>query len=129
MILASVNLADGSTDARAVVSDDNERVLGDKAKSLVFAHNLYMGETLAIGANFILALYDANALFPKNAMSFPTGVGVEFQRRFMILAGGDVSGAVISVEVFKRRVGPVRRAAGECIYGGSRTTQSISLSA
>jgi hypothetical protein len=58
MILASVNLLNHTADTGAIVSNNNEEILSDKAHFLVCRHYLYMGKSLLIGTDLILALHD-----------------------------------------------------------------------
>ena len=73
MVLSRVNLPDGAAHAGVVVPDHHEQVLGYETGSAVFIDNFDVGESLAIGANFILALYDANASFPQDPVGFQPG--------------------------------------------------------
>ena len=91
MVLSGMNLSDCPANAWPVVSDHDEQVLGYKPQFVIHLHDLNVGESLAIGANFILTFDDQYTPFPQDAPRFTATIPVQVQYGFMVLASGLVA--------------------------------------
>lgn len=49
---------------------DNEQILAEETHTCVGGDDLYVGEVLAVGADFILAFHDEHAAVTQHAMGF-----------------------------------------------------------
>ena len=94
----------------AIAPDDNEQILGNESHLLIHAHDLNMSESLAVGANLILAFHDEYTPLPQNAICFTPPASVEIKNRFVILTRGLIPTHVVAIVSFKRLVRGVRGA-------------------
>ena len=74
MILPRVNLPNRSANARTVLTDDDEEILGDEPELFVFPHNFDVSEALPIRTNFVLTLHDQHTVIAQDAKRFLPGV-------------------------------------------------------
>src|ERR1041384_1407650 len=61
VIFSCVNLPHHPANTRAVVADDDEQIFRNKPDLLIHLDDFNVSESLAIGANFVLAFYNENA--------------------------------------------------------------------
>ena len=91
MVLSGMNLSDCPANAWPVVPDHNEQVLGDKPQFVIHLHDLNVGESLAIGTNFVLTFDDQYAPIPQYPPGFTATFPVQVQYGFMVFASGPVA--------------------------------------
>ncbi len=108
MVFPRVNLPCHTAYSRPVISHYHKQVFSNKADVLILPHNLDMGESLPVGAYFVLALDDEYAAVSQDAVSFLAAVNIQFQHRFVIFASGSIAGAVVAIVVFVWPVARVR---------------------
>ena len=77
MIFPGMDLTHHSAYAGTIVSDDYEKVLGDVADLFIHLDDFNVRELLTIRANFVLALYDKNALFPQNSIRLQAAAPIQ----------------------------------------------------
>jgi hypothetical protein len=62
-----MDLRNHATHARTILSDDDEQIFCDEPHVLESINDLDMGESLAVGAHFILAFDDEYPAFSQDA--------------------------------------------------------------
>lgn len=71
MVLASMNLPHGATDAWLVLSNDNKQVFALESHVRAILHDFNMSEVLPVGTDFILAFDNQDSPVSQDTMRFP----------------------------------------------------------
>jgi len=112
MVLSGMDLTNDPADTGSVLSHDNKEIFSDKSHILAIAHDLNMGEILAVRADFILTLNYQDAAVPQNPMRFPCTIPIESDHGLMEFNVSPVSASVVPVVFLKRFVRRVRGSSG-----------------
>ena len=103
-----MHLLDHTADAGAIVTNDDEQVLGDESHFLTCRYDLYMSKPLLVGAHLILTLHDENATFTQDAVCLLRPVVIKLKDRLMILALRPVARSIVPVMLLELVVNRVR---------------------
>src|SRR5262245_5759859 len=115
MVLSGMDLSNHAAHTGAIVTDNYEEVFSNEADLFVHLHNLYVCEPLAICANFVLALYDQDALLFQDSIRLFAAVAVEVKHSFVILALSLVPARIVPIVALECSMGGrgrVRRSTG-----------------
>ena len=71
--------------AWTILSNNHKQVLRIETDLLVLIDDFNVREVLPVGAHFILALHDENAVSAKNAVGFLSSPTIQVEHRRMVL--------------------------------------------
>src|SRR5262249_52618007 len=121
MVLARVFLTDQAAHRLPVRSHDNKQIFGMKSEPRIFVDDLDMGQTLLVGADFVLAFDDQHAVFFENAVRLLARAKIEIEHGGVV-ARADALAFTVGIMAAKRAV---ITGAGHVIAGAAVQTLHV----
>lgn len=97
MVFTGVQLPEDTAHAGLIPANADEQIFGDKAYLRQFVDDLYVREPLLVGAHFILAFHNVNAVGLQHATSLVRAPEVKVENSLVIFLPSVLSGIVIIV--------------------------------